>query len=191
MKRINKEMNMLKKALFFTFIMISLITTHSFALDVLEKEILKKNTHPSETKSTTLESKQQDNNGNKIKISPMPNHFFTDQAAADLYRQSLNPTNEEGLLEYFDNTEGLSVKTFKGPKSKEYLPPSTDDIRGFKIYKKSKDKENITIPTKETPHPKKMLNKKDKISTNNNCGTIQDFNERQKCLKLPDPFMKK
>lgn len=189
MKHINKEITMLKKITFLNIIIISLMISHYCdAIDVLEKELLKKNTYTSETKKSEVESKEKNNN---TKISPMPNHFFTDQAAADLYRQSLNPTNEEGLLEYFDNTEGLSVKAFKGPKSKEYLPPNTDDIRGFKIYKKSKDKDTITLPTKETSHAKKMLNKEDQISTTNNCGTIKDLNERQKCLKLSDPFMKK
>ncbi|MDP1974829.1 MAG: hypothetical protein Q8K37_02545, partial [Alphaproteobacteria bacterium] len=177
---------MLKKIPFFTFIMISLVSTHSFALDVLEKELLKKNQRPSENKtSETNDTKKQpeqnnneQSNPNKIKVSPMPNHFFTDQAAADLYRESLTPTNEEGLLNYFDNAEGLTAKSFKSPKSKEYLPPSTDDMRGFKVYKKSKDKENIQMSDKEKPQAQKMFKTQHEATTHNNCASFQDLNER-------------
>ena len=174
--------------------MIFLVTTHSFALDVLEKELLKKNKRPSENKTSEVQSgksNKEQPNPNKVKVSPMPNHFFTDQAAADLYRESLNPTNEEGLLNYFDNAEGLSAKSFKSPKSKEYLPPSTDAMRGFKVYKKSKDKEDIQIIDKEKPHAQKMFKTQREATTHNNCASFQDLNERQKCLRLSDPFVKK
>lgn len=199
MKRIKKEVNMLKKIPFFTFIMISLVSTHSFALDVLEKELLKKNQRPSENKTSEMndtkkqpeQNNNEQSNPNKIKVSPMPNHFFTDQAAADLYRESLNPTNEEGLLNYFDNAEGLSAKSFKSPKNKEYLPPSSDDMRGFKVYKKSKDKEDIQISDKEKPQAQKMFKTLHQSTTSNNCASFQDLNERQKCLRLSDPFVKK
>lgn len=187
---------MIKKNICLNLIIIFLVSPHyCSALDVLEKELLKKNPH---SKNIESEEKQKTNPA-KTKISPMPNHFFKDQDAVNFYRDSLNPTNEEGLLDYFNKADDLSVKTFKKPKSEDYLPPSSDDVRGFKIYKKSKNdekhNEKITIPTKEEnqthKQPQKMFSSQNIKSTNTNCTTIEDVEERQKCFKISDPFMQK